>query len=131
MALLYLIINKYSNHSIDERDLLKATGHEISAFGGIYDRAMLCALSASMRQSYITAIAARLNKSGIFFGIPFLSFNIEMAGPPFALSLEDMQSLFSEQFTLVTMETVNHSLDKQLVVLAKLLSIWRRRMEDV
>ena len=70
-------------------------------FSLVFDRAMLCALSPDLRQSYMEAVTESLVPGGIFSSMAFNRLHGDFSGPPFAIDEDIMTCLCSGSFTLM------------------------------
>jgi hypothetical protein len=70
------------------------------AFDWVVEHTCFCAIEPRMRPDYVLATATALRAGGKFFGIFYLTPDVE-AGPPFKVSREELSALFDPHFTLV------------------------------
>lgn len=98
---LYASIPGLSLVSGDVTDVSKS---EESTFGGVFDRAMLCALNGELRSKYALAMTSLLKPGGIFASIPFAETGNPEAGPPFAINEGELRELFKSHFDILYLE---------------------------
>ncbi len=81
--------------------------------GGEYDmileQTFFCAISPSLRGSYVSKAANLLRKGGSLAGLLFAS-QFEKAGPPFGGTENEYRNLFSEKFEVITMDMAKNSI---------------------
>ncbi len=81
-------------------DFFGLTEEILSGVTDIFDRASLVALPLEMRQQYVKKMA-ELQTSGVRTLLVTLTFNPEeMNGPPFSVSEEEVNDLYSENFSV-------------------------------
>ncbi|MGB5606718.1 MAG: thiopurine S-methyltransferase [Gammaproteobacteria bacterium] len=81
-------------------DFFTLTRDHIGRIEGVYDRASLIALPPALRPRYAAHLAALLD-TGINCLLITLDYNqLEMAGPPFAVSANEVARLFGRHFTI-------------------------------
>lgn len=85
----------------DVTDVLTA---EEASFNGVFDRAMLCAISGELRVNYVLAMTRLLKPSGIFASIPFAETGNPESGPPFAITDNELRQLFNPNFDILYLE---------------------------
>ncbi|MCB0418581.1 MAG: thiopurine S-methyltransferase [Bdellovibrionaceae bacterium] len=78
---------------------------EIEQYDFIYDRAALVALPKEMRRSYVDKLTAALKPGGKQLLISFDYDQSKMEGPPFSVSTKDIETLYSQRFSIKTIET--------------------------
>ena len=71
------------------------------AFDTLVEHTCLCAIDPGMRPRYPASAALALRPGGVFFGIFFLNPDTD-AGPPFAISREEIAALFSPHFERIS-----------------------------
>jgi hypothetical protein len=70
------------------------------SFDWLVEHTCFCALDPRQRPDYVRAAATALKKGGKIFGIFYLNPDVE-TGPPFAVSKEELATLFDPDFVLV------------------------------
>jgi len=90
--------------SLECGDVCKVDDSEIGKYDGIFDRAMLCALSGDFRLQYVRAIEKYLRPGGVFASIPFTEISEPEVGPPFSISGIELVGLFGPGFKIVKNE---------------------------
>lgn len=85
---------------IFQGDFFELQQEDLDGITDIFDRASLVALPVEMRQGYAKKMA-ELQKSGVRTLLVTLTFDPEeMNGPPFSVSEEEVNDLYSENFTI-------------------------------
>lgn len=85
-------------------DVTDVSMAEEASFNGIFDRAMLCALSGELRTNYVLAMTRLLKPGGIFASIPFAETDNPESGPPFAITDSELRQRFNSQFEILHLE---------------------------
>ncbi len=84
-------------------DLFATPADWLGRFDAIVEHTCLCALSPEWRVRYRDAVQALLRPGGILVGVWYI--NPEMdpgeSGPPFGISLEELDALFGESFDII------------------------------
>lgn len=81
-------------------DFFALRSEDLSDITDIFDRASLVALPVEMRQQYSDKMAA-LQKPGVRTLLVTLTYDTaEMNGPPFSVTEEEVQALYSENFSV-------------------------------
>jgi methyl halide transferase len=75
----------------------------------IIEQTFFCAIDPQLRTNYIEKMHALLRPNGKLVGLLF-QFPLTQAGPPFGGSKEEYINLFSEKFTIKTLETAYNSI---------------------
>lgn len=98
----------FTEHRSDEITLLQGdyfalTPAQLDGISAVYDRASLIALPPAMRARYAQHMAALLQR-----GVPILLVTLdypqqEMDGPPFAVSTDEVDKLFSADFEITSL----------------------------
>lgn len=115
----------YENMSFNVGDVFSVKENERELYDAVFDRAMLCALDPERRPYFIKTIVERLKPGGIFMSISFSKTHKD-GGPPFAITFKELDQLFSEKFTLASVESrTDGSCDK--VIAEEQLIIWRKK----
>ncbi|MGX7666809.1 methyltransferase [Flavobacterium pedocola] len=78
-------------------------------FDLILEQTFFCALNPSLRKQYVSKMHSLLKPDGKLFGLLF-NFPLTTEGPPFGGSKEEYLDLFSEQFTIKTLESAHNSI---------------------
>jgi len=100
-------------------------------FQGVFDRAMFCALRPELRGAYIEALAARLQKHGLFMSLLFSDIaptpqKPKGSGPPFEVTESAVSDQLSPWFERVVFETRRDGATDQRI-LSEFFTIWKRR----
>ncbi len=113
------------NFQVEVGDAFLAGTTFTGMFDAVYDRAMLCALDGPRRKPFVASMEQLLKSGGLFMSIGFNRIKEGHQGPPFAINLFELESLFSPQFTLVLAE--QHS-DGAIdgVIVEEIVNIWRK-----
>lgn len=74
--------------------------HDLAKTSAVYDRAALIALPPEMRQRYADHLLSILPPAAQILLITLDYPQLEMAGPPFAVSAKEVETLYHEQFTI-------------------------------
>jgi len=75
----------------------------------IIEQTFFCAIDPQLRTKYVEKMHALLRPNGKLVGLLF-QFPLTQAGPPFGGSKEEYINLFSEKFTIKTLETAYNSI---------------------
>lgn len=81
-------------------DLFNLSQEEIGHARAVYDRASLVALPKAMRRCYAVKLATLLPSGSRVLLVSYDYDQAEMAGPPFAVSAEELAELFEVDFTI-------------------------------
>lgn len=97
--------NGYSRHSTDSYNLLlgdffKLDKEMLSEVKAVYDRASLVALPEQMRQKYAELLVNELPDKVTMFLVTVDYNQSLMTGPPFSITDEEVQSLYSDHFEI-------------------------------
>lgn len=98
-------IPDFPNEQLIHSDFFALEGQ----FDLIMEQTFFCALSPELRKDYVSKMYSLLSEKGKLFGLLF-DFPLTEEGPPFGGSKEEYRSLFSENFTIKTMETAYNSI---------------------
>lgn len=89
-------LNLALHHALEHNPLWE------NSFDGIYDRAMLCALSPEWREPYLIRCHGYLKPKGLFLSIPFVEVEgPPHEGPPFQISMSELESLMEPYFRIL------------------------------
>ena len=94
-------------------------------YDAIVDRAMLCAINPSDRRRYLDACATRLRPGGLFLSLAFEVVRAD-AGPPFAVSKDELHTLCETKFTVAHIES-QPAAGMQEYISQELLVVLQRR----
>jgi SAM-dependent methyltransferase len=107
-------------------DVFKVRALDKSSFDGVFDRAMLCALSPHDREAYRDSCHSRLKPGGLFMAILFTEV-LGPDGPPFAVSVADLLESWGEFFSLVA--TLEREVPyKKIKIVSEALVVLRKRI---
>lgn len=84
-----------------------ATDLKLPAFDSIFDRAALVAIDPSRRREYVDVHSKLLKNGGTILAITFDYDQSKLEGPPWSVSQEQMNILFSSGFTLSALDSRN------------------------
>ena len=73
------------------------------AFDGVFEHTCFCAIDPSLRPAYVEAVAGALKPGGRFLAVFYLNPGNDSPdeGPPFEVSITELDRLFLPRFTLV------------------------------
>jgi thiopurine S-methyltransferase len=93
-------------------DLFKLRAEQVPGLGAVYDRAAMIALPQELRSKYVTHLTQLLsrNKQGFIFLIAIDYSGDRNSGPPFAVSEEEIRSLYSEHFQMKKLSNETHEI---------------------
>lgn len=100
-------IYQTKNIEIWQGDFFKLPSHKISSPGLIYDRAALVALPPKMREVYAEKIIELASPHTKIFLQIFEYPQHEMNGPPFSVSVKEVEKFFGKKFSIQILEK-NH-----------------------
>ena len=95
------LIQKYHNIKIDSIF--------IKTYDLIIEQTFFCALQPNLREKYVSKMYDLLSEKGKISGL-FFNFPLTEVGPPFGGSYEEYVNLFSEKFTIKTLEPAYNSI---------------------
>ena len=95
---------EYASHLIHS-DFFKLD----DTFDLILEQTFFCALPPEMRPKYVEKMASLLNPKGKLAGLLF-DFPLTTEGPPFGGSVTEYLNLFSDKFTIKTLEKAHNSI---------------------
>jgi SAM-dependent methyltransferase len=81
-------------------DFFRPLPEMMDAFDWLVEHTCFCAIEPRRRPDYVRAAAAVLRVGGKIFGIFYLTPDVE-AGPPFAVSVDELGTLFGAQFAIL------------------------------
>jgi len=81
-------------------DFFTLTKEDIGRIDGVYDRASLIALPPAMRPRYAAHLTALLDTGTVCLLITLDYNQLEMTGPPFAVSADEVSRLFGQHFII-------------------------------
>jgi hypothetical protein len=97
--------NPGSNNQLICGDFFEFTG----TFDLILEQTFFCAIPPSMRVDYVSKMHEIVNPKGKIVGLLF-DFPLTEEGPPYGGSKDEYLSLFSEKFTIKTIERAHNSI---------------------
>jgi len=83
-----------------EGDFFQLPPDLLGAFDCLVEHTCFCAIEPRFRADYVRSAAAALRPGGKIFGIFYLTPDVE-AGPPFAVSMEELTALFEPYFVIL------------------------------
>lgn len=105
-------IYRTGNIELWNGDFFKLPKHKLPSFHLVYDRAALVALPAAMRKKYAQKIINLVAGNTQILLHTFEYPQAEMPGPPFSVSADEVNKLYSKQFDLKVLEKkdlgINH-----------------------
>jgi cyclopropane fatty-acyl-phospholipid synthase-like methyltransferase len=81
-------------------DFFQLPPEMIGVFDGLVEHTCFCAIDPRERVDYVRSAAAALRAGGKIFGIFYLTPDVE-AGPPFAVSMDELATLFEPHFAML------------------------------
>uniref|UniRef100_UPI0040499F9D methyltransferase domain-containing protein n=1 Tax=Flavobacterium sp. TaxID=239 RepID=UPI0040499F9D len=111
------------NPKIDAKYFIESDFFDIdNQFNLIIEQTFFCALNPNLRMSYSNQVLKLLKQNGTLAGVLF-NFPITNEGPPFGGSTEEYKNLFSEKFSIKTLEKCHNSIKpragKELFIILK------------
>jgi thiopurine S-methyltransferase len=101
------------------------TSHQ-GMYSGVFDRAMMCALTGVDRKEYLNTVKSLLKPGGLFVSIPFAKVSRPENGPPFQISEGEIRELFSMGWNILHLQQmVSPACDQ------KILSEWALIVQKV
>ncbi len=98
------------NPDLPKEHLIQKNFFELDdTFDLILEQTFFCALNPELRKDYAAKMHSLLKPGGKIFGLLF-DFPLTEAGPPFGGSKEEYLRLFSEKFTIKTLEPAYNSI---------------------
>ncbi len=101
------IINR--NKSLEKHLICDDFFNHKETYDLIIEQTFFCALNPNLREKYVTKMHDLLSEKGKISGLLF-NFPLTKDGPPFGGSYEEYVNLFSEKFTLKTLEPAYNSI---------------------
>ena len=98
----------------------------------VYDRASIVALPPPIRQRYTQTLSTQLRGDAPWYLVSFTYDQSEMEGPPFSVTLEEIDALLADEFTIETVldesviEQAAAMQERGLTHMRETLSILRR-----
>lgn len=92
-------------------------------YDAIYERTFLCALKPALRRDYAEQMARLLRPGGLLFG--YFYYDSKSGGPPFAISVPELESLLAADFERVAAAKVADSI--AIFQGKERWEVWRRR----
>ncbi len=107
-------------------DVLNPLKEEQYKYDAIFDRALLCALRPEFRQPFYESCLFRLRPGGLFMSITFTQLDPEVKGPPYCLTIAELQNLFKPGFSLVYGESRENKNEKSAIE-QELINVWQKK----
>ncbi len=85
-------------------DIFDLTAEDLTKIQAVYDRAALVALPSTMRQRYVTHLLTILPATLDIFLITLDYPQHEMPGPPFAVSADEIESLYAQHAVITCLQ---------------------------
>lgn len=116
----------------DKRENLSWVLGDLFEWDGAYDlvfeHTCFCAIPVARRIDYVAKMADLLSSGGHLLGIFFLNPDHESEeGPPFGVSVEELNAFFSEHFELVWSMPPSKTYEARVGEGRELAMLWRRR----
>ena len=92
-------------------------------YEALYERTFLCALKPSLRPAYAVQAARLLGPGGLLFG--YFYYDEKTGGPPFGITLAELDSLLHAQFERLEVSSVPDSLP--IFAGKERWEVWRKR----
>ncbi len=93
-------VHQCDNISLLQGDFFKLDQSLLAETSAVYDRASLVALPEAMRKDYVKLLARHLPASVKMLLVTLEYDQTAMSGPPFSVTAEEVERLYSEQFTV-------------------------------
>ena len=94
------------NFKLECANIFDLAAHDVGAFAGVFDRAMLCALSGIERDQYVKSVEKYLQAGGLFVSIPFAKTSQPESGPPFQITENQLRQQFNKDWKILRLESV-------------------------
>ena len=87
----------------ERADLFALPDHLRQSFDWVWEHTCFCAIDLAQRPGYVDAVAGALKPEGQFLAIFYLDPGNDRPdeGPPFGVSIEELDALFAPKFNLV------------------------------
>jgi len=86
-------------------DFFGLTADDLQGVAGVYDRASLIALPPDMRPRYAAHLSAILPKSAAILLVTMEYRQVEMSGPPFSVSEDEVRKLYEKHYVVTRLFT--------------------------
>lgn len=93
-------------------DVLEVDEESLGTFDAIYDRAALVALPTALRARYAERLAS-LSRTGTRMLLVSLEHDAPASGPPFAVPAAEIDALYRDSFTIVSLDGEDVTADSQ------------------
>ena len=106
---------KWGNHpqlKLICNDMFALTSKDLLPADYILEHTCFCAIPIKNRPKYVDFMKRFLKPQGVFFGL-FFKFNETNEGPPHPITDQEIQTLFSKDFEIQTLEYTAFSLEKR------------------
>ena len=113
-------------------DLFEVPATVFDGVDVVYDRASIVALPPQIRRRYVDTLTTQLRGEVPWYLVSFTYDQTEMDGPPFSVSLDEINDLFAEEFDIETLidesvlERAAAMEERGLTAMRETLSILRR-----
>lgn len=97
-------IYRSENIELWNGDFFKLPKHKLPSFDLVYDKAALIALPPDMRENYAAKIIELISEHTQLLLHLFEYHQMEMTGPPFSVSLDEVNSLYGQHFNIQILE---------------------------
>ena len=96
--------------NLDNNQIINADFFELEGkYDLLIEQTFFCALNPELREEYVQKMKSLLNPNGKIVGLIF-QFPLTTEGPPFGGSKEEYNTLFANDFSIITMETASNSI---------------------
>ncbi len=107
-----------------EEDLFDYSLGLVDEFDYVVEYVTYCAIEPARRAEFAIAVASMLKTGGEFIAL-FFPLDDRSGGPPFAVSMDEVQRLFEKKFELISVEAPLHSVTSRKG--KELLTVWRKQ----
>lgn len=104
-------------------DLFRLPGRFRNHFDVVVEYVTFCAIDPARRAEYRRVVASVLRRGGIFFTL-FFPIDGRLGGPPFAVDVEEVRTLFGKKFVLLHESRPASSVKPRLG--KELLMVWKK-----
>ena len=100
-------IGRVGAETFQEGDLFALAPDLAGSFDWVWEHTCFCAIDPSMRDDYVRSVREALKPGGQLVGVFYLDpydeeHRVDDGGPPFGVSLEELESRFGDAFEIVS-----------------------------